>query len=232
MIGIAIVDDVPNMVLKIADIILETKYSKEMYVEYFAELNEFIYYFVRNRKMIKIVCLDINFGKEKDGITIAKRLKCINPKIIVIFVSGHTEYFPRIVNAEPFRFVNKLHIEDMKEAITAAIERVHYESERKYFAYKVGHEERKVPLEDIIYLKSERRRILITFVDGRTESFYGKMDEALNSIRKESLNFIKINRSYIINNAYVTEYVDDYVIMVNDEKIIWTDLYKYANEKQ
>lgn len=232
MIGVAIVDDVPKTVIKIADIILDTKYATEMSIEYFAHIKEFMEFFYRNRRLINIVCLDINFGADKDGISIAKRIKIINPSVIIIFVSGHTEYFPRLINAEPFRFVNKSHLEDMTEAIEAAVERVRYRADRKIFTYNVGKDEKKVPLEDIVYFKSDRRKILITFIDGRVESFYGKMEDVANTIRKDSMEFPRINRSYIINRAYIVEHGYEYVIMVNDEKIIWTDLYKYSNEKQ
>lgn len=82
------------------------------------------------------ICLD-NDDKTRDGIFLAKRIRKINHNVLIIFISGHKEFFPRLVNAEPFRFVDKEHIADIKEALDAAVDRIREIKGRQKFFFQV-----------------------------------------------------------------------------------------------
>lgn len=70
----------------------------------FSDGNELIEYCRFNA--FDIVYMDIEVGKN-NGIDMAKILKEIDPKSLIIYMSGFDTYYVPLANAEPFRFIYK-----------------------------------------------------------------------------------------------------------------------------
>lgn len=232
MIKVAILDDSPKDIEKLLKVIRKVGCAKELTFECFMKGSDLIKYFMHNNNTAIIlmdICLDNN-DKTKDGIFLAKRIRKLNHNVLIIFISGHKEFFPRLVNAEPFRFVDKEHIADIKEALDAAVYRIREIKGRQKFIFRCGYEQRSIYLSDIIYFQSSYRRILIISIGSSEEQyFYDKLPDLEKRLRLISNKFVRINRSYIINSDYILEYKEQSVVMVDGKIISCTEMYRDIN---
>jgi len=57
-------------------------------------------------------------------------------------------------------------------------------------------------LDDIVYLESNKRKMIMHLADGNTVEFYGKIRDIRQSDLMDS-GFINIHKSYIVNYNYI-----------------------------
>lgn len=230
MIKVAIIDDSIKALEKLVKTIMKTGYDKHLSFECFTEGTEFIKYFIHNRDTA-IVLMDIELlSQVRDGIFLARRIKKINHNTLVIFVSAHTEYFPEIVNAEPFRFIHKEHLEDIGEALDAAVRRIKEQNKVRSFKFKIGRMEREILTDDIMYFSSADHKINITLTNNETVSFYGRLDEIEKEIREINTSFLRVNKSYLVNTEYMTG-INRKEIEINGKIIRFSDRIQYINKR-
>lgn len=159
-----------------------------------------------NNNKFDIIFLDIELGEE-NGLKIAKDLKEINPKSLMIYISSHDNYYVDMVQAEPFRFIKKDIVEIKKFentldiALSDAIKRI---NDRAVFYFEFNRKKYTVELNKIIYFNSVARTIHIHGETGGSPSYYyGKIDDLYETLQKMDANFARINKSYIVNMNYV-----------------------------
>lgn len=230
MIKVAIIDDSVKALEKIVKTIIKTGYDKDLSFECFTEGTEFIKYFIHNRDTA-IVLMDIELlSQVRDGIFLAKRIKKINHNTLIIFVSAHTEYFPEIVNAEPFRFIHKAHLEDIREALNSAVCRINEQNKVRSLKFKIGRMEREFLTDDIMYFSSSDHKINITLTNNESLSFYGRLDEIENEIRDINSSFLRVNKSYLVNTEYVTG-INRKELEINGKTIRFSDRIQRINKR-
>ena len=148
-----------------------------------------------------IVYMDVEL-KETNGMIIAGELKKINPQSLIIYISDYDDYFAEMVNAEPFSFISKeLSIPELEKRIEktlkAAIKRI---NPQDLWTFEFNKMEYKISLERIKCLHSVARKI---YIDGDTMGaptyFYGKLDEIEKAIMSIDDQYIRINKSYLVN---------------------------------
>lgn len=161
--------------------------------------------FCRENKF-DILFLDIELGK-KNGLDIAKILKHINPKCLTIYISAYDNYYVDMVQAEPFRFVKKdaSDIFKMEKEIhivlSDAIRRIENKS---LFSFIFDKKRYHVDLGKVKYFYSAGRTVHIVGVEEKPDYYYGKIDSLENELTKISDNFVRINKSYIVNLKYIS----------------------------
>lgn len=153
-----------------------------------------------------IIYLDIELG-EKNGLKVAKKLKYINPKSLIIYISAYDNYYVDMVQAEPFRFIKKdaSDIErlnkELKKTLSEAMQRV---EESTKFSYIFKRNEHTIELNKIRYFHSIARTIHIYgSIGDKPTYFYGKMDELEERLKEKDNCFARISKSYIVNTNYV-----------------------------
>ena len=72
-----------------------------------------------------------------------------------------------------------------------------------------------IPLESIIYLENDRRKIIVHTLDGTFE-FYGRMNDAMNNLDDR---FINCHRSFAINMEHVSEMCNQSITFCNNSRI-------------
>lgn len=151
-------------------------------------------------KKYDLVFLDIEM-KGKNGITVARELHEINPKLPIIFLTSHTELAMEGYEVEAFRFLAKpLNAERFKEALMT-YEKI-YRKNCKIMFTQDGVQQ-YLDVSDIQYIKAENVYLYICTLD-KTYLVRKKMKELLEELPKEW--FVQIHRSYIINLLYVTSF--------------------------
>ncbi len=175
-----------------------------------------------------IIFLDIELG-EKNGLKVAKILKYINPKSLIIYISVYDNYYVDMVQAEPFRFIKKdasdiAKLEkELVQSLADAIARVEDASK---FTFVFKRKEYTVELNKIKYFYSIARTIHIYGNIGNVPTyFYGKMDELQERIREKDNSFERISKSCIVNVNYVKA-IGRKQVWVEDKALSITSKYR------
>ena len=71
------------------------------------------------------------------------------------------------------------------------------------YKYKINGITFLVDLNDIIYVSSYKRKIILCGKNGDTTEFYGKLDIVEKEIKSLTDKFIRISKSYLFNREYI-----------------------------
>ena len=131
-----------------------------------------------------IALLDIDMG-ETNGIELARKLRAENENIVIIFITNFIQYAPEGFEVQAFRYL-------LKADLSAKLD-----------SYFDSAEIIDVPVNDILYLESHRRIIVMHLLDEKRPAyqFYGNITELSEKI--EPLGFLRIQKSYLVNMHYV-----------------------------
>lgn len=156
--------------------------------------------YCRNNRF-DIIYMDVEL-REENGMLLAKELKKINPQSLIIYISDYDDYFAEMVNAEPFAFIPKEYSiaeleRKMEKTLKAAIKRI---APQDLFTFEFNKMEYSISLERIKCFHSVARKI---YIDGDTMGaptyFYGKLDDIEKEIKSIDSQYIRINKSYLVN---------------------------------
>ena len=217
MINVAICDDdilvtaqVENMLQNIA---------KKNFIEIDTEVfwnGKQLVELVEDRTYFDIIFLDIEMGKE-DGITVARRIRKTDRKTLIIYVTSHESYMKDSFAVRPFQFLVKPVSEgQMEVCFKAAYEEINRED--SYFRYSYQRVSHKIPICDILFFESNRRKIRITTERGEFE-LYGKLNDIEKSLKNSKAAFLRVHQSFLVNYKHVDELGYDFVILDNGKHI-------------
>lgn len=94
------------------------------------------------------------------------------------------------------------------------------EKDTSIYSYVKRREFYQVSLKNVIYFTSAHRTIEYLCINGKTDTFYGKMDNVEKDILTISKYFLRANQSYLINAKYILTISQKEVTMVNGDIII------------
>ena len=93
---------------------------------------------------------------------------------------------------------------------------------KKYFEFGINKNVYRVKFNEIVYFQSDKRKIILVTINERLE-FYGNLTAIYKNLPEE---YIRVHKSYIINNNYASEYTYEWVKMLNDEIIMISKPYR------
>lgn len=177
-----------------------------------------------------IIYMDIALGNGKqNGMEVAKQLKAINPKVLIIYISAYDNYYVDMVNAEPFRFIMKDASDipklerDLETALMAALKRI---NNQDTFTYKFDRAEYTIEISKIRYFYSVTRTIhIVGELEGIPSYFYGKLNDLYDELRRKDCCFLQVNKSVIVNMKYVI-ISNANQVMIGNKKISVTKKYR------
>lgn len=106
-----------------------------------------------------IIYLDIEMEKE-DGISAAKRIRMYDKNVLIIYVSSHENHMKDSFSVRPFQFLVKpVSEKQMEICFKAAFDDIN--DTDFYFRYSYKRINYKVPVRDILYFESNRRKVSI-----------------------------------------------------------------------
>lgn len=112
---------------------------------------------------IDIVLLDIDMPSIS-GMDIANKLTKEKPFINIIFLTNREELVFQTLKYRPLRFIRKNYIrEELKEAIEAAIKKIN--AERCVIHFGKDKVKLNIPIEDIVYIESDKHYVEIHMSD-------------------------------------------------------------------
>ena len=191
-----------------------------------------------DREEIELLFLDISM-EGTDGMEAAEQIRKWKEEKsealwgslpLLIFVTGYPEYMPKAFSVNAFQYlvkpVNEKEFEGVFEK--AVRECRHLEAKRSAEPKKIlirnGNAVRNVPVDDIYYIESNNRKIIVFMRDEKTEC-YGKISELEGQLKE---GFFRIHKGYLVNMKYVERYSRTEVRMKNGSSLLISK-YKYQD---
>lgn len=178
-----------------------------------------------------LIFLDVNMPG-LDGITLGEKIRQ-TPEledIAIAYISGDAGYAMALYDNYPLRFLtkdDKLTLENVCDVLARAEKMV--QKNRRYLAFIKDRQPCQVPIDDIVYLESRRKQIVLHQTDGREESFYDKLDALEKTLKAQG--FLRIHQSYLVNGDKIARITPTEVLLFDGEKLPISKAYrKSANE--
>lgn len=217
MINVAICDDDLAITGKIESIIQNI--AKKNFIQLETEVfwnGKQLVELIENGEYFDIIFLDIEIGHE-DGISIAKRIRKTDKRVLIIYVTSYECYMKDSFEVRPFQFLVKPVNEKRLEAcFRSACEDIN--NEECYFRYNYQRISHKIPLQDILYFESNKRKIRVITA---TETFelYGKLNDIEESLKSSKISFLRVHQSFLVNYRHIDGLSYDFLILNNGKRI-------------
>lgn len=147
-----------------------------------------------------ILFLDIEM-EGLNGMETARRLRERCRRTVIIFVTAYPDYVFQGYEVHAFHYILKPYREEkIREVLRLALA----ETERlddRYFLIEQKNRSLRLPLREIHYFKSDRKKISAVTRD-RSEEFYGKLTDIESGLPEY---FIRIHNRYLVNLRHVTD---------------------------
>ncbi len=163
----------------------------------------------------QVVFVDIEMP-ELDGMSAAKMLAEKNEELMIVFVTGHSDFAVEAFEISSFDFILKPFKADRVEKVLEKIRnrfaeremdvqklsRVFKSSDKLHI--KCGHELHFIDVNGIYYIEKERKKTIIHTTDNRYETH-----EPINDLEKRlnPMNFFRSHKCYLINLKMVQKII-------------------------
>lgn len=171
---------------------------------------------VAKESCFDIIYLDIEMGRE-DGISTAKKIRKYDKNVLIIYVTSYEHHMQESFCVRPFQFLLKPVSEQQLEVcFKEAYEEIN--SRDFYFQYSYRRVNYKVPIREILYFESNRRKVLIVTIK-ETFTVYRKLNEIEDSLKRCKMSFLRVHQSFLVNYKHVEKQSYDFVVMDNGKRI-------------
>ena len=178
---------------------------------------------------LDLLFLDIELAEENTGIEIGTfiRQELEDYRTGIVYVSYEPNYALQLFSTQPVDFLLKpLEKEKIAEVLRRYLKQT--EDRDMYFEFKKRHSYNKISYSDIVYFQSVGRKVAIQTVKERLE-FYGNLQEVEIMVPP---SFVRIHKSYLVNDKYVTKFEYEYVTLYNEEKYPISRTYRNLVKQQ
>lgn len=177
---------------------------------------------ILSSEVFDIYFLDIKMDK-LTGIEAAKKIRQENQKAGVVFVTALKEYVFDAFDINAFHYLLKPVNEDKLREVLCSF--LNYNNKQDYFIIaKTANLSVKIFYQDIIYIESQLRKIIVHTNDGIIE-YYFKLSDIEQELQGHS--FFRCHKSYIVNLQYVCSYSNNCITLKNSETVFLSK-YKYS----
>lgn len=219
MVRIAICDD-EESVIQMMERILEKcteELKTQVEIEAFYDGQNLIDYLNKAGDMYDLVFLDIEMDK-MDGLETAEKLREMDQKLLIVYVTSHESYALRAYQVHPYDFLVKpIEEKAVCKCFNEAFEVLM--TGEKYYHYSYKKKAYRVMVCDIMYFMSNKRMVQIYMKDGTIREYYGKLDEVEENLSSMDIDFWRIHKSVLVNVRYVYEKTFDHVLLTNGERL-------------
>lgn len=156
-----------------------------------------------------LLFLDISLNS-MNGIAIARQLNKICPALRIVYITGYTEFAGEICLSRYENFLLKP-IEPAKFHVVFRQAIKEIELGLHYIRLKIGATPISLDTRKIIYIESDKRKIILHCTD-TTIQYYYKLTDMLSLLPK---NFAQCHKSYIVNLDYIQSIHHNEVFLKN-----------------
>lgn len=151
-----------------------------------------------------------------NGVETALRLREKNRLVSIVFVSCHEQYFKELFKVYPFQFVEK---PIAGQKVFAVLDQIVEEQKlfNESFIFRYNRITFNIDLKRVLYFASERRMIRVLMEDGKEHVFYEKLDELEGKLAGYNHHFVRIHKSYLVNERQIEQYHSRNIVMRNGD---------------
>ena len=106
--------------------------------------------------------------------------------------------------------------EMMERCLQAAYEEI--SSTDSYFRYSYQRINHKIPIGEILYFESNRRKVKI-ITEKENFELYGKLNDIEKSLERSKVAFLRVHQSFLVSYKHVEEIGYDFVVLNNGKRI-------------
>lgn len=171
-------------------------------------------YCIHDSGTFDLIFMDVEMDK-MNGLEAAEKIREEDFLTTFIFISQYEDYYKAAYQVHPFHFLSKpVSQSKINEVMNSYLKMKKQDVET--ITFSVNKARYTVPLLDVMYFTSERRRITIVCKD-RLYHFYGKLREIQEYIQEKNCKFIRIHQSFLVNIKYIQEYRYSDITMANGD---------------
>ncbi len=162
-----------------------------------------------------LILLDITM-KKCDGMTAAKKIRAVDNKVMIVFVTASAEYVFSGYEVRAFRYILK---PELLHGFTGVFRECLSEltkSDEERFTFQKSSETVSIPLRDILYFESDKRIITVK-CHGEEYSFYEKLDSIEEQLKKQ--DFVRCHQSFLVNAKKITSVRVNDLTLLNGETL-------------
>lgn len=231
MLKIAICDDEMEYLEKITNLVKNIMVQKQV-DEY--EITQYssgtaLWEDKKNLEKFEIIFLDVNM-KEMNGIETAEKIRKVNPKLFIVFITAYADYAIEGYRVEAVRFVLKDMLEEMLlESIETILKKMDIGNKKIKYHFIEG--DKEIIIEKIRYIENQNHR-QIFHIDGMPKQelhIYSKMDEIEKDLY--SYGFIRIHKSFLLN-VYQISKMKNYKVTLETGETFNVPRAKYKKVKE
>ena len=160
-------------------------------------------------KFPAIYFLDIDFPGDENGLQLASRIRTLDPRGFIIFVTGHDDLAVQTFKyrIEAMDYIVKGDEDRMREQIRACLISINQrmadtaQEQSPYFTIKIFDTLRHIPVSELLYFEAVGKMHQIRIhMDEEILEFYGSLKE-----QEEELgdSFFRCHRGYLVNTARI-----------------------------
>ena len=185
---------------------------------------------LKSKENFDIYFLDMEMG-QVSGMDAARQIRRRqeekgSPKSIIIFVTGYDKYMNDAFDVSAFHYLLKpVNEEKLRTVFDRALKELSAaeESAKRYILIKNSGVQQKVYLNDICYIESANKKVIIHTAAGVLET-YGKMED-LEQMAGNA--FYRCHRCYLVNMGKIASYSASAIQVTNGDTLILAQK-KYA----
>lgn len=216
--NIAICDDQDESIEVIVDYLTKFRQTyRNISWEAFYSAEELLDYYETNKNEFDVLITDIEMT-QLNGVELANRIRTIDKKIVIFFLTSHTEYAIQCFRPEPMNFwVKPVSYDLFAEDLCRAMKRIKNADRHKYISIIEERHTIRLNTEDIVYIEKEERKTKIHMVNS-----IHKTNKLLSEFEAELPRgiFVRIYQSYIVNIAFVKVLKEKSVILNGTDQIL------------
>ncbi len=224
MFNIAICDDDKRICTQIENAILNNSnaFDEEIEIEVYFSAHELFDELKRGAKY-ELVFLDIEIPN-MTGIELSNNIRNYmdDYNTQIVFISGSEMYYRQLFDVQPLHFIIKpINEEVLLKDVSLALKLCN--KKEREFEYSIAKVNYKLPLDDVMYVESEGRKMVLT-THNDCVKFYSTIDEVHKKLKGKL--FMRVHRAFIVNYKYIKTISSDYIEMIDGKEISIGRIYK------
>ena len=205
MLRIGICDDLADarLVLRSAlERILETRKVQGQFFE-FSSGETLLRWYDHHAGELDVVFLDMELH-ELDGMETARRLRAADAGLQLVFVTGYADH---VFDGYSVGALGYLMKPPKQEQLEAVLDRA--------YVCRSGDIRYRIPISNILYFASDRRQVQCV-TEGRTYTFYGKLDAVAEEV---GAAFVRVHQRYLVRAGAVDRMEGGEVVLRTGERL-------------
>ena len=216
MLRIGICDDLADarLVLRSAlERILETRKIQGQLFE-FSSGETLLRWYDHHAGELDAVFLDMELH-ELDGMETARRLRAEDAGLQLVFVTGHADHVFDGYSVGALAYLMKPPKREQLEAVLDRAQAALVRDLDRAYVCRSGDTRYRIPIARILYFASDRRQVQCV-AEGRTYTFYGKLDAVAEEV---GAAFVRVHQRYLVRAGAVDRMEGGEVVLRTGERL-------------